>query len=211
MIIAGRIDQLGGVYTIGARAIEPHSGRTIVSVSEQAPHKEALVPALQRFTDRLRELLGELPQRSGSPQPVERVTTPSLRALRLYTESYRLGFRTKWEGALDLAQEAVAVDPEFASAQIWLAWALFRTGADKREYLPVAQHAVDLSREVDDIERFWISASYHSLAGDDEEAVGAHEALLQLKPDHYWALNNIQGLYRRQGRWQIAATRKAGV
>lgn len=203
-IVSGRIDRLGGGYTIGAQAIEPHSERALATVHEQASHKDALLPALQRLTEHLRRLLGELPPPPPSEQTIERATTSSLRALRLYSQSYRLGIRNEWEGALDLARQAVVVDPQFASARIWLAWTLYRTGADASEYLATARQAVDLSKDVDDIERFWIRASYYSLARDDAKAEGAYEALLQLKPDHYWAVNNVKFLYQRRNRWQEA-------
>jgi tetratricopeptide (TPR) repeat protein len=106
----------------------------------------------------------------------------------------------QWRGALELVQQAIAADPEFATAQIWLAWALRRTGAPPETYISAAQRAMTLAETVDGAERFWIMASYYGMIGDDRRAEGAYQALLQLEPGHAWAVGNLSLIYQRQNR-----------
>ena len=199
-ILVGRIDRLGSRYTIGARALDVVSGRALADLSEDAPAKEQLTRASQRLADRLRVALGDVPARLDAQASLERVTTPSLQALRLYSESYRMGRRNEWPGALALARQAVNEDPGFASAQIWLAWALLNTGASSDAYRPVAERAMALADGTDEVERLWITGSYYRMAGDDARAEEAYLALVQLQPDHPWAVSNLTNLYERQGR-----------
>ena len=93
-----------------------------------------------------------------------------------------------------MAQQAVAEDPDFASAQIWLAWCLFRTGAAPEDVQAAASRAKDLAPGVMDWERYWIEGSYYRFLGDDDQAIAAYRALLDVAPDHYWGVNNIGGI-----------------
>lgn len=141
-----------------------------------------------------------MPARPDVQASLERVTTPSLQALRLYSESYRMGRSNEWPGALELARQAVNEDPSFASARIWLAWALRNTGAGRDSCLPETEQAMALASGADEVERLWITGSYYRLAGDDARAEEAYQALAQLQPDHPWAVNNLANMYERQGR-----------
>lgn len=133
------------------------------------------------------------------------MTTPSLKALRLYTESYRLGDRGEWRPALELAKQAVQEDPDFASAQIWLAWALRNTSAPTAEVEAASARALQLADRTTEPERYWIIGSYHYVRQEYEKAVAAFEVLAGLYPEHRWAVNNLLPAYRRLGRNEDAA------
>jgi len=74
----------------------------------------------------VREALGE--SLTSIQQTTERLEkaprTPSswLRCGRI-PEAFNAGSRDEWAAAENLARAAIAVDPAFASAHIWLAWA----------------------------------------------------------------------------------------
>lgn len=200
VMVAGRIEKLGSRYLIGARLVDPHTARVAGTATAAAATKDDLVRASGSVAARLREMLGEAPSVTRESVPLERATTPSLQALRLYSESYEMGRRNQWPGALELVRRAVAADPDFATAQIWLAWALLRTGESPEVYLPVARDAVELAERAEAAERFWITASYYDMSGDMRRAEGAYQALLQLQPGHLWGVNNLSLIYRRQNR-----------
>lgn len=200
IIVAGRVDRLGSRYVIGARLVDPGTGRVVASTMADAGSQENLAEAASDVADRLRELLGEAPAIVRESEALERATTPSLQALQLYSESYQMGRRNQWPGALELAQRAVAADSDFATAQIWLAWTLLRTGAAPDTYLPVARRAFELAETTNAAERFWITASYYGMTGDTRRVEGAYQALLQLQPGHVWGVNNLANIYTRQHR-----------
>ena len=201
VLVTGRVERVGSSHTITSRVIEPSQGAVLAVASENAEQVDALTDAIRRLAHRIREAVGE--QRSviaQSSAPLERVTTPSLRALRLYSDSFALGQRLRWPAALELARQAVAEDPGFAAAQIWLAWSLRNTDHPHEVYRPIAEEAMRLSTHTTDWERFWVLGSYYSLLGDDRSAEGAYLALLQLRPDHYWGVSNLSNIYFRQNR-----------
>jgi serine/threonine-protein kinase len=198
-LVSGRAQKLGSKYIISAAVAAPADGDASRTTSVEVAGLDGLTSALRDLAQGIRHALGE-PRSATSAAPLERVTTPSLRALRLYSESFVLGERQQWPAALELARSAIAEDPDFATAQIWLAWALLRNGYSSETFLPVAERAVALASSTTDWERLWIEGSYYGMRGDDRRADGAYTALLRLKPDHYWAANNLAVMYQRQGR-----------
>jgi serine/threonine protein kinase len=200
VIVAGRVGKFGSRFVVDARLLDPPTARVFATATADAATADDLAGASRTVAQRVRELLGEAPALVRDTQPLERATTPSLNALRLYSESYRMGRRRQWPGALELVQQAVAADPEFATAHIWLAWALWNTKAPSHIYLAAAERAVAQASSVDDKERFWIMGSYYYMVGDEKRAEGAYQALLQLDPGHVWALGNLTQMYQRQDR-----------
>ena len=201
-LLIGRIESTGSGYLLSVAISEPTTGVAASSLTEVADGKDEVMPAVQRIAARVREELGEgLPSIVQSRQKLERVTTPSLRALQLYTKSDALIFRSEPGVAEELLRQAIAEDPEFASAHILLAHAIRNQPArSEEEYLPFAERAMELAERATTLERYFIQGSYHTLRGDDEQALAAYKALLTLAPDHYWAANNLEVTLRRLGR-----------
>ena len=144
-----------------------------------------------------RELGEKLPLIRGADPDVERATTASLQAFQLYNQSYRLGRQGNWPAALEVAREVVKADPEFASGWVWLAWAVnnteLKSPLEKRiagfgDYL---ERGRQLEDRVPEWERHWITGSYFTLTGQSAESIPHYQALLQLRPDHFYALNNL--------------------
>lgn len=200
-LISGRVEQVGTVTVLSASVMDVQSGASVASLSEDASGVNELQQAVRRLSNRLRQALGETSAAVRlSTQQLEKVTTPSLTALRLYTESYAAGERDHWPAAMNLAKQAVEEDPSFAAAHTWLAWSMMRNHLPKDAFMPAASKAVSLSGSATEWERLWITASYYSLEGDSDRAIGAYEALVRVSPDHFWGSSNLIGLYRLQGR-----------
>jgi tetratricopeptide (TPR) repeat protein len=106
---------------------------------------------------------------------------------------------------MQLARQAVHEDPSFAAAHTWLAWTMMRNLERRDEYVNAAARAVQLSSHTTEGERLWILGSHYTMLGADDRAIGAYEALLQIYPDHDWALNNLAIFYRDRERDAAAA------
>ncbi len=205
-MITGRLDVLGTVLSLTARLTRPSDGRLLADVTEQASGPSELLAAVHRASDRLKRAAGDTPRaREPNRAGLERVTTPSLNALRLYSESYESGRTRRWAAARELAAQAVADDPSFASGWIWLAWARRNTQRPVDEVRAAAEHALRLADEVAEPERLWIVGSYHFMITNDmEKGAAAYEALIKLRPtDHVardWAIGNLASLLSSLGR-----------
>lgn len=191
-LLTGRVEKLDSTYLLSASLVDPTGGATVAGFSEEAAGQKEILPALHRLSAALRSALGEnLSRIQRSEQNLEKVTTPSLRALQLY--SLGMGFvnADEWEQAAEVLQRAVAEDPDFASAHILLAHCLSNLGRND-EAAPYYQHAFELADKTSDRERYFILGSYYQrFTREEEKAVQAYETLVHLYPDHYWGVNNL--------------------
>ncbi|HVS31159.1 MAG TPA: tetratricopeptide repeat protein [Thermoanaerobaculia bacterium] len=206
LVAGGRLDRVGDRLVLSVDLIDPRSGETAVALDEEADSMENVVPAARRLAARIRTALGEpRPTAQSGRDPLERVTTPSLQALRLFSSADSLIFHDN-AAAEQLLREAIREDPDFASAHMHLAHALHNQQKSPAEVLAAAKRASELSGRTADRERLFIAASYHSMTGDMELAVTHYKALLELYPDHFWALNNLSGILKfKLNRGQEAA------
>ncbi|MEE8201861.1 MAG: tetratricopeptide repeat protein [Candidatus Acidoferrales bacterium] len=208
-LLTGRVEKLDMTYLLSAALVEPSGGVTVASFSEEAEGQKQVVPALRQLSYRVRETLGEkLSLIQESEQKLEKGTTPSLRALQLYSQGIALVNPLvgvpRWGPAAEFFQQAVAEDPEFASAHIWLAHS-FHNLNKKEEEDAHYQRAFALAATTSDLERYFILGSYYfGHANELDKAAQAFEVLVQLYPDHFWGNLKLAQVYRRQERTQDA-------
>jgi tetratricopeptide (TPR) repeat protein len=96
-----------------------------------------------------------------------------------------------------LLREAIAEDPEFASAHMLLAYAIFNQARPPAEYQPAARRASELAHQTSERERHYIEGSYYYLLGDPEKAIAAWTILVKLYPDHFGATDNLAELHHQ--------------
>lgn len=200
-LITGRVEKLDNTYVLSAALVNPETGVTVATFSERALGQRETVGAIQRLSDRVRKGLGEeLPSIGKSVQKLERVSTPSLRALQLYSHADALIGEHSNDQAEPLLREAVREDPDFASGHVLLAHSLSNLGRPEEVGVHY-QRALALSENSTDAERLFIQASYYQrFLGDHNRAVEALELLVRLYPDHYWATTNLMVAYHSIGQ-----------
>ena len=200
-LVTGRIEKFGSKYVLNVELVDPNQGTAIASTVENAAAEEQLLPAARRISDEVRAWLGEEPrsiQERG--KRLAKVTTRSLKALQLYSRADAVIAGENDPVAEELLRQAVAEDPEFASAYIHLAHAIHNQNRPKAEFLPPAETAFRLSETTTERERYFIRGSYYQLLGQDEKAITSYQTLLTLYPDHYWGIGNLAYCYEKQGR-----------
>ena len=209
-LITGRVEKLDTTYVLSAALINPSDGVTAVSFSEEAPGQREVVPAIRRLSNRVRETLGEQPASiPRSEQKLERVTTNSLRALKLFSQADAVIAFENNELAEQLLRQAVVEDPEFGSGYMHLAHAVRNQGRPREEWLPYARKALESSERASDRERFFILGSYYGMTGQPEKELTAFDTLLRLYPDHFWAHSIKRFRLYRQGRYREASRHEA--
>lgn len=118
-VAGGDLRKVGATYLISLKLSDPSTGGAIVSMAGEADRREKFTPLVRDFATAIRGRMGERPPRAGSE--LDRVTTDSLRALKLFSDAHIEGRRSKWGAAEVLFREAVKLDPEFASAHLFIA------------------------------------------------------------------------------------------
>jgi tetratricopeptide (TPR) repeat protein len=199
-VIAGSFSRLPGGFVMTGR-IEDAEGAVLVSHRETAGDSTEVLPAIDALSKKLRERLGESFSSLRADEPLERVTTSSLRALELYSEAIRtIEYAGNEESGIRLLEEAVDVDPEFASAWRKLGVGLQNLHGPTARSAEAMTRAYELRDRLTPRERYLAEASYYSsVAFDRKRAIAAYERMLDLDPNDPWALNNAALLYGQEG------------
>jgi TolB-like protein len=141
-IVAGEISAVGRSYVLVAKIISAQDGSELIAIRETAPDDAGIVTAIDRLSGKVRERIGESLRTIRGGQPLEKVTTTSLEALRLYSAANRLSDQGEASKAIPILQQAIALDSGFAMAWRKLAVALSNVDARPGRRRRPRQHAV---------------------------------------------------------------------
>ncbi len=121
-LILPTIAEIGGRVRITAEVIDPQTQTTVYSETADGIGKESILPSLDTINERLRVRLGEaLATVSNESKPLEKVATKNLDALKAYSLGSAKGSRGLFPEALALFNQALTIDPDFASAHLRIA------------------------------------------------------------------------------------------
>lgn len=201
-ILAGRIERLGSRYLLGLRIINPNSNEIVAVTNRDVGDRSQMASAARELSQWVQiELAGFSGFERGPPTQFENVTTPSLKALSLFTKGLEIA-RVRpfnWAAAEQFFRLAIKEDEGFASAHQMLAWVL-RSQDRIEEGMKELGRAVELADTVGPAERAFILGSYHQWNGEFEKAIGQYRVLLDLEPGHYWGVRRLITCYRAEGR-----------
>jgi tetratricopeptide (TPR) repeat protein len=206
-LVTGRVAKIGSQYLLTANVVDPTTGNILHAAEARASKPDDILAALHRLSGQVRHDVGESmpagPPLAPAPEPV---TTSSLRALQLYSEAndFMIRHGPQGEDIAALLEQALAADPDFASAHIMLGYVLGnmgRPGGDQQ-----FERAFALADTTSERERLFILGSYYgaksSHPGDEAwtKAIAAYEQLVRHYPDDHWGLNNLHFFYDAEGR-----------
>lgn len=204
MLITGRVQKIGSHYLFTASIVDPTTGNMIRASEAESSKQDEVLDAIHVLATKVRRDFGEsIPVTPHSGEPLEQVTTRSLRALQLYSEADDQIIRhgTEPSNGIELLREALDEDPDFASAHIMYAQALQELG----RYSEAGTHferAFALADTVSERERLFITGSYYGFKSNNPttdaytKSVTAYEELLRRYPNDLWALNNLSDHYQ---------------
>lgn len=191
-VLTGEVRAAAGSFVLSARVVTSDSGRTLAAFRETAQDSTQLLATVDRLSERIRAKIGESLKSTRAAEPLERVTTSSLAALRLYSEG--------------LYNEAVAVDSTFAMAWRKIGVNLGNYGLQRARQVEAFTRAYELSDRLGPRERGLAVSSYHmSVTGDLQEAQRALATLLASFPDDHIAHNNLALIHGLRGNFRSAA------
>lgn len=122
VVLLGSILQIGRSYVLSARLLSTHDGALLGAESVRADGEAALIGATDRLSARLRERIGESLREVRASPALERVTTTSIEALRLYTQAIGpAGLQDDETAGRRMLEQGVVLDPTFAMAHRRLA------------------------------------------------------------------------------------------
>ena len=215
-LLGGTIAMLGSTYVVTLNAQDCVNGNVLAEEQVQASSKETVLAALGAAVSVFREQLGES---LGSIQrydaKIEQATTPSLEALKAYSQGLKTRRTTGDFDSVPFFRRAVELDQEFALAYARLGTVYSNLGqAD--EARKMTAKAYELRAKVSESERFYIEARYYTtVEPEPRKALDVYRVWLAAYPTEYTALANSALLLTQLGendealRNQEAATRVA--
>jgi DNA-binding winged helix-turn-helix (wHTH) protein/tetratricopeptide (TPR) repeat protein len=206
-LIVTSISRVGTRYAFTARLIEPGTGRVVRSRVEDADSRDGVLDALRRTAVALRVDLGEsLAAIQTSDYPLQQVTTPSLEALKLFSDGVALWDRGEYKAAVKLHEDAIARDPGFAAAHAALGGAYYSfVFGDRERGQQHFERALALAERTNDRELRSIRASYAFQRGHLDEAAVLYRAYLQSYPEDFRARRSYAATLRELGRFEDAS------
>lgn len=194
--VTGRVDRMAGTYVITASLFDPADGRLVNTTEQHVPNDETLPSAIDQLANHIQTESADFIRSVRHPtEKIEKVTTASLQAAELFSDGLRVFNLGHYHEAEARFNAALAVDPRFPSANIWLAWTCLNLARRAEDCLPFAQRAMDLAPSVSPLEREWIAGSFYMMTGHREAAIREYETLFRRSPDDVWVQTNLLRLY----------------
>jgi tetratricopeptide (TPR) repeat protein len=206
-MLEGSVSAVGRLTNVALVATDCYTGATIAKEHVEVDRKEDVLRALGQLTATIRRSLGE----SGASlarnnTPIEEATTPSLEALKAYTEAVARRAAGHEVIAVGLLERAIAIDPQFALAHTTLSsiYGGFGETGRSEEYARLAYEHRD---RVSERERLFITYQYHDrVTGDQLKAREALEVWKRTYQRDYRPSNALALLLIRLGDYDAAAT-----
>lgn len=195
-VVAGDITRVGIGYQLAAQLVSAQDGSVLVPFRETASDSTEIIDAIDRLSSSLRERIGESLKTIRASEPLDRVSTTSLEALRKYSQAVRVIEQGDNERGIALLEEAVALDTAFAMAYRKLGVTLRNIGQERIRARQALTKAFEHRDRLTERERYLTEGTYYwGVANDNEAARAAYESLLDINPDDPWAMNNLAILY----------------
>ncbi len=207
-VVTGEVNAAGSGFVFTAQVVSTDDGEVLVSRRESAGSEDEVIDAIDRLSKGIRERLGESLRSVQSSPPLAQVTTHSFEALRLFQEgnlALNTGDRNR---GVALLEEAVAIDPEFASAWRRLATHFGNPGPDRLRRSKGVEAATRAYKNLDrltEFEQIRAETQYHVMVtGDFAKDVAGYERGLERWPEAVSFLNNLAVDYIAMERFEEA-------
>jgi len=204
-MLHGSISQLGNTYLLILDATSCVTGKQIAGYRGEASSKEDVLNVLDTAVGQVRKQLGESVESLERFQtPVMQATTPSLDALRAYSQGIERFNQGDMKGAQALLEHAVALDPNFASAYRSLS-STYYNRYDFAQAALYSKKAFDLRDRTSERERLSIEIAYYAKGTiDSEAAIRSMKMFNQIYPNDAPNWGNLSNTYTQLGEYPQA-------
>ena len=184
-LILPTIAEIGGHVRITAEVIDPQTQATVYSESADGTGADSALPLIDKVNQQLRVRLGEaLASVSNQSQPLDKVATKNLDALRAFTLGQQVYDVGKYTESINLYREALKLDPGFALARVNLARSLRATDLQE-EAVRQVDTALNTRDRLSPRDALYAEAWRATLSGSRRTALEKLKMLAKLYPDFF--------------------------
>jgi DNA-binding winged helix-turn-helix (wHTH) protein/tetratricopeptide (TPR) repeat protein len=204
-MLHGAVAKLGAKYLLILDADSCVSGKSIGGYKTEVGSQEEVLRALDTGAGRVRRELGEsLDSLDRYQIPITQATTPSLDALRSFSEAGESFRHGDMKAAQILLNRAITLDPNFASAYRAIGSTYYNLG-DYNQAAEYYKKAFDLRERTTERERLGIEVMYYGYGLNDyEESIRRTRQLLQIYPNTTNGWVSLSNLYTKLGEYPQA-------
>jgi serine/threonine protein kinase/tetratricopeptide (TPR) repeat protein len=212
-VLTGSIGQVGSHYNLVLNAINCSTGDLFATSQTEVNDKDHVLSGLGKLGTEIREKLGEsLTTIQKFDKPLELATTPSLEALKAYSEGEKISKAGGDAQAIPYYKRAIELDSNFASAWVSLGVRYSNLGENGLSNDAFSK-AFQLRDHVSDRERFRIESAYYMFVlGDLNRARQTFDLYSQAYPrdSRPWLNRGIISIVYGRYEDAIRETREAG-
>ena len=206
VLLTGAIAQIGSVYLLTLQATDCRSSKKLASTQAKARTKEDVLGAIDTVAARIRSQLGEAAASiQRYDRPIDEATTPSLEALKDFSQGEYLRSQGKSEvEILPYYQRAVLLDPQFAMAYGAIGVTFYNANENSLASLYLRK-ASDLRHRVGAKESLIIEAHYYSEGlGDIEQGIETYKLWAAMYPFDPVPWLDMANDYNQIGQYRAA-------
>ena len=115
--VGGRVDQLLSSYSIVLNVVDAKTRKPLYSLNGVAENESKLIDTMESLSHQLREKLGEKRSAVRSTGRLREIVTPSFKAFQMFVRAVETHRLRQYKASNQLLRQALALDPEFASAE----------------------------------------------------------------------------------------------
>lgn len=202
-VLAGEVLAAGGGYVLTARVVETETGDVLAPFRATAGSPNDVIAAIDALSKQIREKLGESLRSVRAAEPLYRVSTSSLEALRKYTQGARAIDQDRdLTRGLALVEEAIAIDTGFGIAYRKVAQQLNNMGIQASKQRAYLERAYAHRDRMTEFERLSTELTYYGSRWhyDADRYLATAEAMVAAgNPSAGY--NAIGNVYRHKREW----------
>ena len=205
-ILLGSMSKAGEAFRIDYTLQDIQKGEPIASDRVEGTGENSIFSMVDELTRKVKGNLQLTKEQIASDVDtgIARMKTISPQAFKYLSQGYRYNYQGEYRKSIDLLEQAIALDPNFASAYSLLGTVYGNLGytSKRKEY---ARRAFELSDNLPDRERYWIQAFYYYYSeASYDRAIEAFEKCLQIEPNEVNAARNLGNVYNYLDQWDKA-------
>lgn len=210
--VGGSIVTVGDKYVLDLNATNCLTGATVVHEQFAAQNKDEIVSKVGQIIPPLRRMLGEsIASIEKFDTPIEQATTPSLAALKAYTEGDEKRAHGEEAESIPFYKMAIELDSNFAIPYARLG-AIYGDLGERALAEQYMKQAFERREHVSAREKFYISAHYYAdSTGETDKTISTYQLWTQIYSHDWVPFNNLANEYYRIGQSEkaIEAAREA--
>jgi serine/threonine protein kinase/Tfp pilus assembly protein PilF len=192
-IAIGSFTKAGDVFLTDVKVLDAETKRILKSSNIKGTGVDSILDSQIDALSRVISLgLGiDKAKVEAAPLRVKDITTPSLQAYDYFLKGKAAYSLINWEEAKKHLTKALEIDPTFAMAYVYLAWANYRTGDIKAQNETI-EKAMALSNKTSQKDRLYLEAGYALFIQQDlDKHCALLKKLVQKYPDEKWAFHYL--------------------